>query len=49
LLKVVSVSDAINGKTITSLNLSRGGVRGAPEPFQATFNDGSQGVYLPRL
>ncbi len=45
LLKVVAVGEAINGKTIIGLSFSRGGVFGDPVAFQATFEDGSQGVY----
>lgn len=45
LLKVVAVGEAINGKAIIGLSFSRGGVFGDPVAFQATFEDGSQGVY----
>jgi hypothetical protein len=45
LRKVISVGDAIQGKTIAGLGFSRGGLFGDPIAFQATFIDGSQGVY----
>jgi hypothetical protein len=45
LRKVISVGDAIQGKLIAGLGFSRGGLFGDPIAFQATFIDGSQGVY----
>ncbi len=45
LRKVISVGDAIQGKTIAGLGFSRGGLCGDPIAFQATFRDGSEGVY----
>lgn len=45
LLKVIAVGEKINGKRITGLNFSRGGLFEDPIAFQATFEDGSQGVY----
>ena len=45
LLRVISVGETIQGKTIAGLNFSRGGLFGDPIAFQATFSDGSQGVY----
>jgi hypothetical protein len=45
LRKVIAVGDAIQGKTIAGLNFSRDGLFGDPIAFQATFNDGSQGIY----
>jgi hypothetical protein len=45
LRKVISVGDAIQGKTIAGLNFSRDGLFGDPISFQATFNEGSQGIY----
>ncbi|HLH56320.1 MAG TPA: choice-of-anchor R domain-containing protein [Verrucomicrobiae bacterium] len=45
LLKVVAVGDRIGSKTIAGLNFSRSGLSGDPIAFQATFSDGSQGVY----
>ncbi len=45
LSKVISVGDAIHGKMIAGLNFTRGGLFGDPIAFQATFSDGSQGVY----
>ena len=45
LRKVISVGDVIQGKMITGLGFSRGGLFGDPIAFQATFSDGSEGVY----
>jgi hypothetical protein len=45
LRKVVTVGDALQGKTIASLSFSRGGLFGDPIAFQATFSDGSQGIF----
>ena len=46
LLKVIAVGDRLGGKAITGLGFSRGGLFGDPVSFQATFSDGSQGVYI---
>ena len=43
--KVIAVGDRLGGKAITGLNFSRSGLSGDPVAFQATFSDGSQGVY----
>ena len=46
LLKVVDLTDIIDGRAITGLNLSNTGLFGDPIAFQATFADGSQGIYV---
>jgi hypothetical protein len=46
LRKVVDLNDILNGRSITGLGLSRTGVSGDPIAFQATFADGSQGLYI---
>jgi hypothetical protein len=45
LRKVIAVGDSFKGKTIAGLNFSRAGLFGDPLAFQATFSDGSQGVF----
>ena len=45
LFKVIDLHDTIAGKAIASLNFSRAGLFGDPITFQATFTDGSQGIY----
>lgn len=45
LLKVIAVGDKIGVKAISGLRFSRGGLSGDPVAFEATFSDGSQGVY----
>ena len=45
LLKVVDLTDIIGGRSITGLNLSPTGLSGDPVTFQATFADGSQGIF----
>src|SRR4029079_5529191 len=45
LLKVVDLIDLVDGRPITSLSFSRSGLSGNPLAFQATFADGSQGLY----
>ncbi len=45
LFKVIDLHDAIAGKAIATLNLSRAGLFADPIAFQATFTDGSQGIY----
>jgi hypothetical protein len=45
LVKVVDRSDILNGRAITGLNFSPSGLFGDPVTFQATFADGSQGVF----
>ncbi len=52
LLNVVDLTDILDGRSITGLSLSRTGLVGDPIAFQATFADGSQGLYiwsLPQL
>ncbi len=44
LLKVVDLSDTIDGKTIIDLDLTSTGAFN-PIAYQATFSDGSQGIY----
>ena len=39
------MGDRLGSKTIAGLNFSRSGLWGDPVAFQATFTDGSQGVY----
>ncbi|HEV8544123.1 MAG TPA: choice-of-anchor R domain-containing protein, partial [Verrucomicrobiae bacterium] len=43
--KVIDLHDKIAGKSIAGLNFSRTGLSGDPITFQATFTDGSQGIY----
>ena len=45
LTDVVDLNDVLNGRAITALSLSRTGVFGDPIAFEATFADGSQGIY----
>ena len=45
LLKVIAVGERIGGKRITGLKLSSTGLSGDPVSFEATFSDGSQGVF----
>lgn len=45
LVKVVAVGDKIGGKTIKDLNFSRAGLFGDPITFQASFTDGTDGIY----
>src|SRR5262249_11916685 len=49
LRKVVAVGESFKGKTIASLGFSRAGLFGDPIAFQATFSDGSQGVFTADL
>jgi sugar lactone lactonase YvrE len=46
LLDVVDLSDVLDGRSITGLSLSHTGLVGDPIAFQATFADGSQGMYI---
>jgi hypothetical protein len=46
LLKVVDLNEILAGNSITGLNLSRSALVGDPLAFQATFADGSQGMYI---
>ncbi len=46
LLKVVNLNDIIDGRSITGLQLAATGLSGDPIAFQATFADGSQGIYM---
>jgi len=43
---VVDLNDILGGRSITGLSLSRSGLSGDPITFQATFADGSQGVFI---
>jgi hypothetical protein len=45
LVKVVDLTDVLNGRAIVSLKFARTGLSGDRVAFQATFADGSQGVY----
>jgi len=45
LVKVVDLTDVLDGRSITGFHLSRTGVVGDLVAFQATFADGSQGIY----
>jgi len=45
LLKVVDLTDLVDGRAITGLNLSRSALVGDPLAFQLTFADGSQALY----
>jgi len=49
LVKVVAVGDVLGGKTITGLNFTRTGLSGDPVSFQATFADGSQGLFTQNV
>ena len=46
LVKVVDLNDILDGRSITGLSLSRTGLSGDPIAFQATFADGSQGIFI---
>jgi hypothetical protein len=48
LVKVIDLNDTLGGRAITGLNLSRGLLPTAVA-FQATFADGSQGVFTASL
>ena len=45
LRKVISVGESIQGKTIIGLKFGRGGLDGDPVAFQASFSDGSEGIF----
>ena len=45
MVKAIAVGDTIGGRTVTGLNFTRSGLFGDPVAFQATFDDGSQGLY----
>ena len=45
LFDMVDLNDILDGRAITALSLSRTGVSCDPIAFQATFADGSQGIY----
>ena len=45
LRRVISVGEAVEGKVITGLNFFREGFSDGHVAFQATFGDGSQGVF----
>ena len=45
MVKTIAVGDTISGKTVTGLNFTRGGLFGDPIAFQATFADGSHGIF----
>ena len=45
LVKVVDLTDILNGRAITSLKFAQTGLSGDTVAFQATFADGSQGIY----
>jgi hypothetical protein len=52
LLKVVDLTDLVDGRAITGLHFSRVGLSGDPLAFQVTFADATQGLYtwsLPTL
>ncbi len=44
-LKVLDLNDQLDGKTISSLRLGRGGLDGGLLAFSASFTDGTQGLY----
>ena len=44
-VKVVDLTDLLEGRAITGLQFSRTGLFEDPVAFQATFADGSQGIY----
>jgi hypothetical protein len=46
LLKVVTVGQNLAGKTVTDLSLNTTGLVGDPIAYQATFDDGSQALYV---
>jgi hypothetical protein len=46
LQKVIATGQVIGGKTITGLTMGRTGLNGDPIAFQATFDDGSQAIYI---
>jgi hypothetical protein len=46
LVKVVDLNDIIDGRSITGLQLASTGLFGDPIAFEATFADGSQGIYV---
>lgn len=45
LVKVIDLTDILDGRSITGLQFSRTGLVGDPVAFQANFADGSQGIY----
>lgn len=45
LRKVIAVGESIQAKRITGLDFSRAGLFGDPVAFQATFEDGTQGIF----
>jgi T5SS/PEP-CTERM-associated repeat protein len=45
LVKVIDLTDLVDGRPIAGLSFSRSGLSGDPLAFQATFVDGSQGIY----
>ena len=45
MVKTIAAGDTISGKTVTGLNFTRGGLFGDPIAFQATFANGSQGIF----
>jgi hypothetical protein len=49
LVKVVDLTDILNGRAITSLKFAQTGLSGDPVAFQATFADGSQGIYTAAI
>jgi len=49
LVKVVDLTDILNGRAITSLKFAQTGLSGNPLAFQATFADGSQGIYTAAI
>jgi hypothetical protein len=46
LLNAVDLTDILDGRSITGLSISRSALSGDPIAFQATFADGSQGMYI---
>jgi hypothetical protein len=46
LLKVITVGQNLAGKTVTGLSLNTTGLVGDPIAYQATFDDGSQALYV---
>jgi hypothetical protein len=44
-MKVLDLNDQLDGKTISSLRLGRGGLDGGLLAYGATFTDGTQGLY----
>lgn len=49
LLKVIDLSDMLDGKMLSALRLGRGGLSGNQVAFGATFTDGSEGIFVATI